>query len=187
VSRLYGESWAYGEAHRVMTTKWRDIHRLVQTDRDWTEHCYWCYHPLRLIEEVLNRGQKHFRDKATRATQTLSRLSGIEAGMLVVTLDRPPGVEAELEKLDRRKLELERAFPPVAYQYVPIDPYRGKQGILEFSPKEWFDQIRAIHRGHHVNCPKIPEVERPRLDQIPRLCAVLDDSGHAEQMTILLP
>lgn len=167
--RKYGEDLTYAEEHRKRLPEFygRIGHRIHMADRDWTEACCVCREPLMIIEEVRDRGQD-LNDKGTTITRRLSERSEVPSILLAWAAERPENVDAEIEALWSRLMDL--------YSYYPITRFRvrklypdGSREILEFTPEEWWREVLLWHRDHHDVCERaqnrvdIPAVRRIRL------------------------
>lgn len=151
--RKYGEDLTYDEWHRVALPELygRIGHRQDQANRDHTEFCHHCKQPLAVIEQVLDVGQD-INDKATTVTRNLAAGADVFAVLLAVRIERPPEIQAEIDGLWQRLLEIYRAYLPVSFKAKQLWPVRTR--LHDFTPGEWAEQILILHRNHHLDCAK---------------------------------
>jgi len=155
-TRKYGEDLTYGEWHRdALPEKYGRIgHRIDMADRDWTEYCHYCKTPLALIEEVRDVGQD-LRDKGVAVTRNLAMMAQMPAFLMAWRNDRPPEVDEEIDRLNRRIRELESQWPITGFT---IRNLRHRSSRLEpVTPDDWLEHLLIIHREHHAECSSANE------------------------------
>lgn len=159
-TRRFREDLTYAETHRNYLPELycRIGHRIDQADRDWTEYCHWCKEPLVIVEEVRDVGQD-LNDKATTVTRKLAKRASTDAYLMGWHVNRPPDVQAEIERLGRRISELEQAYPIDRIKAKKLWPERTS--LVEFTLDEWFKQVYLWHRNHHRFCLKARAHEIP--------------------------
>lgn len=152
--RKRGEDLSYAEWHRDVLPRLygRVGHRQDMADRDWTEFCHWCKKPLLLVEEVLDNGQD-ILDKATTVTRHLAVNSGVDALLLAVRVERPEHIQAEIDLLWMRLLELYRAYAPTEFGMRRLYPEFERE-VIRMKPEEWAERLLVVHRAHHLTCPE---------------------------------
>lgn len=150
--RRFGEDYAYGLEHfaRLPELYVRVGHRFDQADRDWTEFCHWCKMPLALIEMVHDKGQD-LADKGVSVTRRLAVGVGVNAYLMAWRTDRPPEVQAEIDRLNTRVIDLTRQWPITGFRAQLLTP-RGP--VESYTAEKWWELVAIWHREHHQYCPK---------------------------------
>jgi hypothetical protein len=153
--RTHGQDYAYGIEHMENFPRQyqRIEHRFKLADIDWTEFCGYCHKPLMLVEMRKDtEAGLDINDKSSTVTGHLARGAGIPAYALGVYVDRPREVQAEIDQLNKRVLELTRQWPITKFQAQLRTPHRGSVERLE--PAEWWEIVALTHSEHHVDCRK---------------------------------
>lgn len=156
--RTHGTDYAYGIEHMENFPRQyqRIEHRFKLADIDWTEFCGYCHRPLMLVE--MRRDTEtgvDINDKSSTVTGHLARGVGIPAYALGVYVDRPSEVQAEIDRLNKRVIELTRQYPITRFQAQLRVPRRGEVKRLE--PSEWWEIVTLLHSEHHIDCRKARE------------------------------
>lgn len=165
--RLHGESLVYAEAHRhEIPELWkRNGHRVDSADRDWTEYAHGCREPLALIEEYRDIGQNLY-DKNFTMTKRMAERAQIPAYMVAWRVNRPKEVDEEIERLQRRVLELEAQYPITQISARMIYPTRTRFQTMQ--PSDWWLHVCAHHADHYTRCSvcqqKVAPVQRDGLE-----------------------
>lgn len=153
--RTHGYDYAYGIAHMENFPRQyaRIEHRFKLADIDWTEFCGYCHKPLMLVEMVRDtEAGIDIRDKSATVTGHLARGASIPAYALGVYVDRPREVQAEIDELNRRVLDITRQWPITRFRAQLRVPHRGK--VITCDPAEWWELVVLCHGEHHLECPK---------------------------------
>lgn len=155
-SRKYGEDLTYGEWHRTaLPEKYGRIgHRIDMANRDWTEYCHYCKVPLALIEEVRDMGQD-LLDKGVSVTRHLATMAQMPAFLMAWRSERPPEVDDEIDRLNRRIRELESQYPITGFTIRNLR-HRGRK-LESVTPDDWLEHLLIIHRQHHAECSRANE------------------------------
>jgi len=146
----------YGLLHRhELPQLWRRRgHRFDMVDRDWTEYCHHCREPLALFEELRDNGYD-LTDKATTVTERLaSKSTPMQAVLFAWRVERPPEVQADIDRLSRQLLQLYKSAPGrlVSVRAQRLTPERGP--IVSLEPNQWWEWVAATHADHHRRCDK---------------------------------
>lgn len=163
--RYNARDLTYSAAHRHALPELyqRNGHRAAAADRDWTEFCHYCWEPLGIFEEVRDRGQD-LADKQTGVTARLAERAGLPAGLIAWRNERPPEVQAQINRLHAELRELEGAYPITGFTARALRPERGR--FEEVTPKEHWRRIMLLHAEHWARCYKVPRLERWRLSML---------------------
>jgi hypothetical protein len=155
-TRKYGEDLTYGEWHReALPEKYGRIgHRIDMADRDWTEYCHYCKTPLALIEEVRDVGQD-LLDKGVSVTRNLAVMANMPAFLMAWRTERPPEVDDEIDRLNKRIRELEAQYPIVEFTIRNLR-HRGRR-LTKVTVNDWLEHLLIIHREHHHECRRANE------------------------------
>ena len=154
-SRRFLDDIAYSEEHRHRLPQLygRVGHRLDMADRDFTEFCHHCKHPLMIQEQVWYRGQNLY-DKGTTVTRKLAALANVPAYLMAYTLPRPREVQKEIDRRCAELMRLQTLHPITEFRMMPLHPSPGKRKMVMLSPEEYWNFIFLVHRDHHRNCPR---------------------------------
>lgn len=161
--RTYGYDYAYGIAHaEQFPRRYGPVGDFKVIDIDWAEFCAWCGKPVMVYEMTRDTAEDSTGAGTKPATVTsyLAARAGIPAYTLGVYVSRPPGVQAELDRLNTRILSLTRQYPLTrlcAQQRVP-----SVSGVITYEPDEWWELIAICHSEHYANCASYP-----RRDELP--------------------
>ena len=153
--RRHGYDFAYGIEHseRFPEQYKRIEHRFKLADIDWCEFCGYCHRPLVLCEMVRDtRKGIDLSDKSTTVIGRLARGAGIPAYALGVYVYRPHEVQAELDRLNSRILELTRQWPVTRINAQLRVPHRS--AVETYSSAQWWELIALCHSEHHQHCTK---------------------------------
>lgn len=164
-SELYhGRDLTYSGAHRLALPQLygRIGHRADACDRDWTEYCHYCWTPLGIYEEVRDRGQD-LADKQTGVTVRLATRAALPAGLIAWRTARPPEVQARIDALHKELKRLESLYPITGITVRELWPQRGD--FEPITPEEHWRRVALLHAEHEASCPKVPELERQRLQR----------------------
>lgn len=154
--RRHGNDYAYGLEHfeRFPEQYKRIEHRFKLADIDWCEFCGYCHKPLMLNEMVRDTEKGiDLSDKATTVIGHLARGASIPAYALGVYIYRPPDVQAEMEQLTARILDLTRQWPITRIRAQLRQPHRS--GVETYdSTEKWWELVALRHSEHHQDCAK---------------------------------
>jgi hypothetical protein len=161
--RRHGNDYAYGLEHseRFPEQYQRIEHRFKLADVDWCEFCGYCHRPVMLCE--MRRDTEKgidLNDKSTTVIGHLARGANIPAYALGVYIYRPREVQAELDQLNARILELTRKWPITRIRAQVRTPHRGE--VIPYDPTQWWDLVALQHSDHHQDCAKAQQ-SRERL------------------------
>jgi hypothetical protein len=153
--RRHGNDYAYGLEHseRFPEQYKRIEHRFKLADIDWCEFCGYCHKPVMLCEMVRDteRGED-LNDKSTTVIGHLARAAGIPAYALGVYVYRPPAVQAEIDQLTARILDLTRQWPITTIRAQLRKPHRSY--VAGYTPDKWWELVALRHSEHHQDCAK---------------------------------
>jgi len=152
-ARKYGEDLTYSEWHRnaLPLLYIRTGHRLAMANRDDTEFCHFCYDPIGIVEEVVDRGQD-LSDKCTTITERLAKRANIPALFVAPRFDRPAEVQARINELNVEIRRLEGLHPITSFRMKRIWPHPSK--FERLAPEDFAAEIHLLHRDHHQHCSK---------------------------------
>ena len=159
--RYNARDLTYSAAHRAALPALygRIGHRADACDRDWTEYCHFCQVPLLIGEEVRDRGQ-NLADKSWRVTGRLAQMAGLPAWLIAWRTDRPPDVQAQMDRLAAQLRRLEAAWPITGFTDRVLCPRPGP--FQDFTPRQHWRRIALLHASHEAACPAVPTLERRR-------------------------
>ena len=153
-SRRYGDDVAYAEEHRWrMRELYKRIgHRIDVADRDWTEFCHHCKEPIAIIEQVRDVGQ-NILDKATTVTRRLAQRADVPAFLMAWRVERTAEVQAEIDRLMARAMELQTSSPITMFRVRQIYPV-GPLKLETLEPDDYWRHVYMLHREHHSTCAR---------------------------------
>jgi hypothetical protein len=152
--RRHGNDYAYGIEHseRFPEQYQRIEHRFKLADIDWCEFCGYCHKPVTLIEMVRDKQQPvDLADKSTTVIGHLAQGVSIPAYVIGVYIERPAEVQAEIDQLTARILDLARQWPITRIRAQMRVPHRGP--IQAYTPSQWWELVALRHSEHHELCP----------------------------------
>ena len=123
-------------------------------DRDWTEFCGYCHRSLMLVEMFRDRPDGvDLSDKGVSVTRQLARGVGADAYVMAYLTERPKEVQAEIDQLNIRILDLTRQWPVTRFRAQLLEPHRGK-AVTYDDPEDWWELVAVRHSEHHRECAK---------------------------------
>jgi hypothetical protein len=151
--RRFGHDYAYGLEHyeRFPEQYERMEHRFKLADVDWCEFCGYCHSPVMLCEMWRDRSKPvDLNDKSTTVMGRLARGAGIPVYLVGVYTYRPPEVQAEIDRLNARVLELTRQWPMTRIRAQ--ERTAGRSEVAGYVPSEWWEVVAGRHSEHHLVC-----------------------------------
>lgn len=153
--RRFGDDYIYGLEHfeRFPSQYKRIEHRFKMADRDWTEFCGYCHKSLMLVEMFRDKPGKgdDLDDKGVSVTRQLARGVGADAYVMAYLAERPKEVQAEIDRLNTRILDLTRRWPITRFRAQLLEPRRGPVVTYDY-PDDWWELVALQHSAHHYEC-----------------------------------
>jgi hypothetical protein len=153
--RRHGTDYAYGIEHsEQFPEQYRRIeHRFKLADIDWCEFCGYCHKPVMLCEMVRDTEKGiDLNDKATTVIGHLARGVSIPAYAIGVYIRRPAEIQAEIDQLNARILDLTRQWPITRIRAQMRQPHRSK--VREYDTGNWWELVAGRHSEHHQACER---------------------------------
>lgn len=153
--RKFGHDYVYGLDHfeRFPEQYRRLEHRFSMADIDWCEFCGYarCRKVVGLFEMFRDRPDGiDLSDKATTVIRHLARGVNAPAYVVAYLTERPADVQAEIDKLNARVLELTRRWPITRFRARLIEPRFGP--AIAYTAEQWWELVAALHSEHHLEC-----------------------------------